>query len=193
MEPIPERLTVHDPRAALAFARASPRAILFALMRGERSSTELQTELGLSLSLLHYHLARLRELRLVRTVRQVQRAGRPIAIYSAAARSFLVTGASAAKSAGAGLRLELDAALERARVHAAADTVYCLDHNGAPRMMRTPPGRVRADGEWWWRLDLSPGDAEQLGREVREVVAKYRDRSGPGTARYLYHFAAAKT
>lgn len=192
MKPIPEQITVNDPRAGLAFAKTRPRAILFALMQSDRSSQELQTSLCLSLSLLSYHLTRLQELGLVRVVRRVPRAGRPITIYGAAARSFLVTRGWTDTSAGAKLRVELDAALERSQIATGA-TLYCLDEKGAPRLVRRPAeGPAATGGAWWFRLSLSQADADALTREIRDLIARYRD-SPHGSNKFLYHFALAKT
>jgi DNA-binding transcriptional ArsR family regulator len=187
-------LTIADPKAAATFSSSRSRAILFALMASERSLQGLRVELDMSLTLLHYHVTRLRQLGLVRLVRSEPRNGRARKIYAASAPSFLVPVELESQRPRDGLRTELDRSLERERARfGGTGTVYFLDADGSPRMQRL---RIAADesasGEWWWRVELSDADAKALGAEVRAVLAKYARRAGTGR-KFLCNFALSLT
>jgi hypothetical protein len=189
-----EQMIVEEKRAARAFATARPRAILFALMQSEHSLQGLQTSLGFSLSLLHYHVSRMLALGLLRVVRREARAGSTIAIYAAAARSFLVPAHLEADTPGASLADELQAALERARLRcSAAGTVYFLDEQRVPKMRRMAEAGPADEGEHWWRLCMSEAEAKSLVRDIRALVTRHRDRGAPPGQEYLCHFAIGRS
>ncbi len=188
-----EQMIVDRPGAARAFATARPRAILFALMQSEHSLQSLQTSLGFSLSLLHYHVSRLVGLGLLRVVRREARAGSTIAIYAAAARSFLVPAYLDAAPPGAALAGELQAALERARIRSpTGGTVYFLDEQRLPKMRRTAEAGPADEGELWWRLRMSEAEADTLMREIRALVARHREPGIKSGREYLCHFAIGR-
>ena len=184
---------MEDARVAAAFASPRSRAILFALMQSEQSLQGLSKRIGSSLSLLHYHVDKLQKLGLVRTVRQDRRAGRPIKFYSTIARSFLVTGDAEVGSSAAGLQAEMAVALERGGEEFATSTLYSVDDDGTPRMLRLPvKSNQGAGGEWWWRLNLTRSEADRLSRELRDLIASYTGRQGKKSGKYLCHIAIAR-
>lgn len=186
-----EHLTITDERSGAAFASAATRAMIFELMKGDRSLSDLRDQLGMSLGLLHYHIGRLQSLGLV-TISSIRaRNGRPIKMYRAAASEFRIPGIASRRTPGAGLKEELNQALERADLRQPSNTVYFLDGEGMPRMRRLQ----QADGsahQRWWRLRLRPGDAAKLSREISDVVAKYENADRPRGEAHLCHFALVR-
>jgi DNA-binding transcriptional ArsR family regulator len=189
---MPQQMIVRDDKAAAVFASAPTRAMIFELMKGERSLSELREVLGMSLSLLHYHVGRLQRLRLV-TVSAVQlRNGRPIKKYRAVASEFRVPGSVARRTTGAGLKGELNEALERAELRHPTDTAYYLDGKSTPRMRRSQnAGRTTAH-QRWCKLRLDARAAAELTREVSDLLAKYERADAPGGQPHICHFALVK-
>lgn len=187
------QLTIADRRAAAALANARTRAIVFELMRSDHTLSELRERLGISLSLLHYHLGRLQLLGLVVVPGTRARLGRASKIYRAAASEFLVPGGIATAVAGTGLRAELERALDDAGGLEAGDVRYFLDKLGTPRMQRMPvTGRGKAH-ERWWRLRLSAPAVAQLTREIAELIARYERAEESAAARHLCHFVVVES
>ena len=186
-----EQLTITDERGGAAFANAATRAIIFELMKRDQSLSDLRDKLGMSLSLLHYHVRRLQRLGLA-TVSSIQpRSGRPIKMYRAAASAFCIPGTVSRRTPGAALKEELNQALERADLRQPTNTVYFLDEQGTPRMRRSQ----QADGsahQRWCRLRLNPRDAARLGREMNELLAKYERAGRPGGQGHLCYFALVR-
>jgi hypothetical protein len=148
----------------------------------------------MSLTLLHYHVTKLRQLGLVRLVRCEPRNGRAQKIYGASAPSFLVPVEIEPQGPRDGLRIELDRSLEHERARSmGTGTVYFLDADGSPRMQRLRAATDEsASGEWWWRVELSDADAKALSAEVRGLLAKYARREGAGR-KFLCNFALSLT
>jgi predicted transcriptional regulator len=187
-----ETLEISDVRAAALFAGATSRSILLELVPRERTLSDLRTKLGLSLSLLHYHVSRMAALGLVTVASEKPSAGRPRKVYRAVARSFLVPAHLERCDGRRALALELNAALEQARARSREDGVlYSWDEVDGPRMKRVGGGH--ADGtELWGRLALSGSEAAQLGDDLRRLLRRYRSSPKPGKAAYLAHFAFAR-
>ena len=187
-----EQLTITDESGAAAFASATTRAMIFQLMKGERSLSDLRDTLGMSLSLLHYHVARLERLGLVFVSSIKPRSGRAIKMYRAAALEFCIAGTVLPRTPGAGLKEELNRALEQAELRRPTNTVYFLDEQGRPRMRRSQHANASAH-QRWWRLGLSPADAAKLGREITDLIAKYESAGGSASQAHLCHFALVKS
>lgn len=186
-----DQLTITDESGAAAFASATTRAIIFQLMKGERSLSDLRDALAMSLSLLQYHVARLERLGLVIVSSTKPRSGRAIKMYRAAALEFCVPGTVLPRTPGAGLKEELNEALDRAELRQPTNTVYFLDEQGTPRMRRSRHANASAH-QRWWRLRLSPADAAKLGREMSDLVTKFERAEGTGGQAHLCHFALVK-
>jgi DNA-binding transcriptional ArsR family regulator len=187
-----DRLTISDEKAATAFANARTRAIVFALMESDRSLSELRSKLGMSLSLLQYHIARLQFLGIVTVSSTKQRPGRAIKMYRAVAREFRVPGGIAASTAGAGLKQELEIALEEAQARRPTGAAYFLDEGGTPQMRRQPTTE-RGPVERWCRLRMSPGEAAKLSLELGDLLAKYDLTDAKGRKSHLCYFALVKS
>ena len=189
---MPQHMTITDERAAAAFGSAPTRAMIFELMKGERSLSELRDGLGMSLSLLHYHVGRLQQLGLVTVSAVKPRSGRAIKTYRAVATEFRVPGSVARRSTGIGLRDELSAAIEQAELRHPTDTAYFLDGHGTPRMRRLQTARGSVAHQRWWRLRLTAPAAAELTREVSDLLAKYERADAPRGQAHLCHFALAE-
>jgi predicted ArsR family transcriptional regulator len=187
-----ETLQISDARAAALFAGATSRSILLALVATEQTLSSLRTALGLSLSLLHYHVSRMVGLGLVTVASENRRAGRPRKAYRAVARAFFVPAHLERRDARRALALELNAALEQARARSREHGVlYSWDEANGSRMKRVGGGR--ADGaELWGRLALSDKEAVELGNELRALLGRYQSSSMNGKTAYLAHFAFAR-
>jgi hypothetical protein len=186
-----KHMIVADQKAAAAFSNSRTRAIVAALMKCDLSLAELQVEVGMSLSLLHYHVGRMRRLGLVEVVETRRRAGRPILRYRAVAEEFRVPAAIATRGPGIGLKQEMEAALEKAEARHPSTISYFLDEHGAVRMRRIGSDRSRTYVRWW-RLRLSAVAARNLTREISELVSRYDAATHSGTS-HLLHFALAES
>ena len=185
-----ESLKIGSTQAAAAFEHPRSRRIVLELVANEQSLQQLARATGLSLSLLHYHVGRLRALGLIEIAREARRPGRPVKRYRAVARRFFVPASLAAHGAGEALARELRAALERDRVrrdHAGVD--YFVDDAGAHRMRRVPGPSGHSAFEAWITLSLTPRDAKSLGDEIRALFARYADGGG-GAARQTLAYCA---
>jgi DNA-binding transcriptional ArsR family regulator len=187
-----ETFEISDVRAAALFAGATSRSILLELVAREQTLSGLRKALGLSLSLLHYHVSRMAGLGLVTVASENRPTGRPRKTYRAVARAFFVPAHLERRDARRALALELNAALEQARARSREDGVlYSWDQTNGPRMKRI--GGDRVDGaELWGRLTLSDKEAAQLGSELRDVLGRYQSSSMNGKTAYLAHFAFAR-
>ena len=190
---MPPQMIVRDERAAAAFANARSRAIIFELMKAERSLSELRDALGMSLSLLHYHVGRLQRLGLVTLSSVKARSGRPIKTYRAVATEFSVSGSVARRTAGAGLKDEMNAAIERAELRHPAHTVYFLDGQRTPRMRPSQDAPGSAAHQRWFRLRLNARAAAELTREVSDLLSKYGRTDARDGQAHICYFALVKT
>ena len=187
-------LTISDPAAALALTNARARSILFALMRQTSSLKNLHDQLGLSLSLLHYHVARLRRCGLVKVERVEARAGRPITIYAPAAKSFIVPSHLVGLNRSSNLRVALNEALERNLSRYPPETIlYDLDEDRSPRMRRISGSDTPTCGEWWSRLRLTDRQSAELVTEMKKLISRYRSEGASRRKPYLLYLAVAQT
>lgn len=190
-----DKLEVADPKAAAPFSAARSRGLIFALIQSDRSLRDLADLSGMSLSLLHYHVRKFVRLGLAQVVGSRARAGRPVLLYRATAASFSVDSSLVQSTAGANLRVELQALLDRANL--AVDpgaTLYLLDDNGNPTMQRVPGANgAKPAGERWWRLALGDRDARELVDQIGDLVSSYAEREKGARPKYLCHFALARS
>lgn len=174
-----DTLKIHAHAAAAALEHPRSRQIVLNVITEERSLQDLADATGLSLSLLHYHVTRLRTLGLVKMVRQDRRAGRAVKRYRAVARRFWVPAHLTKDTRGEALARELRAGLEKDRAtHEAAGVVYFVDASGMHRMQRHLTDTNNCAFEAWIRLLLTPHDAEELSRAIRALFARYSQKGG---------------
>ena len=147
------------------------------------------------MSLLHYHVARLRRCGLVQVVRREARAGRPVTIYATTAASFVVPSHLMDLSGSRELRAQLNLALERNTLrHPPEAIVYDLDEHRTPRMRRIAESNTSCTcGEWWSRLTLNDRQAAELVTEMRKLIARYRSERSSHGKPYLLYLAIART
>ncbi|HEY5070497.1 MAG TPA: hypothetical protein VII63_00555 [Caulobacteraceae bacterium] len=162
-------------------------------MANEHSLQQLARATGFSLSLLHYHVGRLRTLGLIEIAREERRAGRPVKHYRAMARTFFVPASFQVRGAGEALERELRAGLQRDRVRQGdAGAVYFVDDAGAHRVRRVRGSGGRGGFEAWITLSLTPRDAETLSDEIGALFARYANRNGDAARRILAYCAATE-
>lgn len=186
-----DRLDISDPRAAAILAGTTSRYILLELAGCERTLGMLKTVTGLPLSLLHYHLRRMISLELVSIVREEARAGRPVKVYRAVARSFFVPAQLVSRGANKLLTLELNAALERARALSREDGVLYSVEGGHPKMQRIADAGSEGT-ELWGGLFLDERDAKALAADLRRLLQLYQGPPKKGAHAYLAHLVVAK-
>lgn len=187
-----EMLKIDSRQAAAALEHPRSRQIVLEVVAEERSLQQLADATGLSLSLLHYHVTRLRRLGLVKITRKDRRAGRHVKRYRAMARRFLVPSRLATDAHADALARELRAGLETDR--AACDetgVVYWIDAAGRHRMSRLPMERRSCAFEVWVTLFLTRRDAERLGRDIRSLLARYSRRPRRGARPVIAYSAFA--
>jgi DNA-binding transcriptional ArsR family regulator len=172
-----ETLRIVSRNAAAALNHARARQIVLELVANELSLQELANATGLSLSLLHYHVTRLRALGLVRIAKKDRRPGRSVNRYRAVARRFVVPAQLAKDSHGDALARELRAGLDRERATGnAAGVAYFVDATGVHRMRRLLSQGQNSAFEVWFRLFLSSHDGEQLANDIRALFTRYSQR-----------------
>ncbi len=215
LDPTTTLLRIEDPRskkvavvsdpvqAALLCGRSSVEALRPFLM-GERSLTEAARDLEVRPSTLAYWVPRFLDAGLIREVRRVARAGRPIRVYRATADEFRVPFALVPPEAHErfvertrrqvydefldaltraepdvdrwGLAVGIDAA--DGQLSLRLDLPGAADEPGRP-------GRQRSY-DIWTELDLRVEDAVRLRSELVDLVERYRKLSGRG-GRHLVH------
>jgi DNA-binding transcriptional ArsR family regulator len=188
-----DTLKIGSTRAAAVFAHPRSRHIVLELAAEEQSLGDLARATGLSLSLLHYHVGRLRDLRLVDVAREERRAGRPVKRYRAVARTFFVPAGLEARGADDALASELRAALQRDQARSDVTGVaYFVDDAGAHKMRHVGGRGGQGAFEAWVTLSLTPRDAESLGDEIRALFARYANRHGAAARPILAYCAFAE-
>jgi DNA-binding transcriptional ArsR family regulator len=185
---------IRDPRSAAALGDPLRRRILLSFVARERTVAELAAAMGLEIKRLHYHVAALARLGLLRITKSRQRAGRPIKYYRASASAFFVPGDVAAELPSAHLTRQLQEALGAARRGQDDGVLYEVNEKGEPRMrmVALSPARNFASAEIWRMLALSSKDAQSLSAEIRALLEKYAKRSSGGSS-WLIHFALCST
>lgn len=174
-----DTLTIRSQAAAAALEHPRVRQIVLEVVADERSLQDLADATGLSLSLLHYHVTRLRRLGLVKVVRHDRRAGRAVKRYRAVARRFLVPAHLAKDTRSEALARELRAGLERdLATRDAAGVVYFVDASGGHRMQRLLTETNNCAFEAWITLFLTPHDTGEFSHAIRTLCARYSQQSG---------------
>lgn len=183
---------ITDRRAAAALADPLRRRLVLMLAGQEHSLAALAASIGTDIKRLHYHVAALVRLRLVRVARTQRRAGRPIKFYRAAADAFFVSHEMGAPSPHAALDAELRESIARLRDPSLEGVLYYVDA-GAPRMrmVETDPRRAITHAEYWRIINLSRADAERLAKEVANCFQSFVARDPAKARPHLVHFAIA--
>jgi len=184
-----DEVTIHDPAAAAAMTEPRLHRIVLALVDREQGAVELARQADMSLSLIGHHLRRLIAFGLIVETRRVPRAGRAVARYRAAARSYFVPVELSPKLTGDRLADELRAALDRARIRTVRGTRYTFE--SGPRMRLVLDAPAPGTSELWLRLHLSADDAGAFSDELRALFDRYRARDSDAGPRYILHGAIA--
>jgi len=186
-----ENLDIADPRAAAVLANPRQRRILLLLVDQARSLGELSRLADAPLNLLHHHLRKLMALGLARIEREQPRAGPPVKLYRATARSFFVPAELMKEAPGAALSAELREALAQSLVRSWKGTIYFHDGQGPRMRVLTEPDRRGTTAETWLELHLSDAAASELARKIRSLLERFQSRSSERHRRYLVHAAIA--
>lgn len=185
-------IRIGAPAAAAAILDPKRRRMLVAFMAGERSMAEVARSLGMPINSLHHHVQAFVRQGLIAVTREQRRAGRPIRFYRAAGNAFLVPASAMRSRPGDALAAELRSALDEAeRRSGYGDLLLFLDDEGRPRMERGQAEAPSDASELWRVLHLDRRAARRLAREVKAVLARYDETSGPGAKPYLVHLAIA--
>lgn len=200
---------VADEPAAAFLLDADRLRFLHPFMRGERSTSEAASEVGVSVKDMAYRVKRMRELGLLELTREQKRAGRPVRYYRAPDAfyiPFAVLPQAELEESVASLLHSSQQRLIAGLVHALVDRELQL-HRWGWRLELDAEQRVsirpsdEADGEepLFQRLlhDDAPavyvanlplwldhGDAKSLQRELVELVRRYDGRNG--TTSYMF-------
>jgi hypothetical protein len=188
----PERdmAVVTDRRAAAIFNNLRQRQILLTLIDRQCSLSELSRTTGIALNLLHHHIARLISFGLVKINGMRPRAGAPVKLYRATARTFFVPADLAGAPTGT-LNEKLRDVLERNLAGAYKGVVFGCDGSDAQmRLVRDSEFETRVS-ELWAELELSEAEAGALSREVGAILKRYSGRGAKGRRRYIMHSAIA--
>lgn len=194
MPEMKELQRITSAKTAAALANARQRFLVLKLVECDRSLRDLAELSGLSLSLLHYHMARLQTLGLVEIAHSKPRAGRDMKYYRATAKAYFVPVHLASRKRGDELMASLRAGLNRANKMAEGDgdgVLYTLDEQAGLRMQV-----VRGKGstpilESWATLQLTSMAAQALVDELRSLLARYRQSKSKGGRTHLIHCALA--
>jgi hypothetical protein len=187
--PLDHATTITDARAAAAFGSGRARRILFALMAGECSLSELAATSQTPLNLLHHHIRKLIGLGLVRIAGERRRAGAPIKLYRASARAFFVP-AELAGPPTKDVDTRLRDQLEQSFARSCRGVLYSLDGTNVRMELVRDPDFTAHAFEFWSEVALSEADASALANELRLLLRRYADRPS-GRRRYLVHAALA--
>lgn len=185
-------LRVSNQRAASVFLKPHIRAML-ACLSEPRHATDVASACEIPLNLTCYHLSRLVSLGLVDQLGTRQRPGRPMKQYRAKAKAFFIPAEFARRTVGSQLNDELRDLLSRTDDHREGE-LFFVDHCGKMRARKLSGEGARAapDGlEIWMEMRISPDQVSGFARELRDLIASYRNDKGQGT-RYLFHAALAK-
>jgi DNA-binding transcriptional ArsR family regulator len=180
-------------QAARALEHPTSRHVLLELAKGERSLGELAQILSLSLSLLSYHIERLREFGLIAITSQRRRAGRALKVYRAVAKQFFVPAHLASSLPSRALLEELRQALEKDRGRRkSTGMVYFVDVNGRRRIEPVGPSDSPSVFEAWMILPMDPDRAVEFGAELRDLMARYGGRKDSRARPFLVYCAFAR-
>ena len=187
------KFTITSMRGAAALEHSTSRHILLELVAGERTLSELSQILNLSLSLLIYHVGRLRRLDLIEIIGETRRAGRPRKRYRAVAKQFFVPASLASSSPNNALVEELRSVLERDRMRRkSAGTLYLIEDSGRPVMRRVGEAASVRAFEAWIVLPMDAQRAENFGNDLKTLIAKYAAQRVGKPQPFLVHCAFAR-
>jgi hypothetical protein len=187
-DPACDTIVVSNPRVAAIFKRLRLRQILLVLIQRECSLSDLAEATQVSLNLLHHHIGRLISFGLVKISGYRRRAGAPVKLYRATARTFFVP-ADLAGAPTEPLNERLRDVLERSLAGAYKGVVFACDGTNAQmRLVRDQEFNARVS-ELWAELDLSEAEAGVLSRELGAILGRYAGRRGKGRRRYMIHSA----
>ncbi len=202
--------TVVDDEPAAAFLLDADRVrFLHPFMRGERSTSEAASEVGVSVKDMAYRVKRMRQLRLLELTHEQKRAGRPVRYYRAPDAFFIPFATlpqADLEESVASLLHSPQKRLIAGLVHALADRELQLHRWGwrleldAEQRVSIGPSDQTADEEPLTQrllhddapavlmanlpLRLDHGDAKQLQRDLVELVRRYDGRNG--TTSYMF-------
>jgi DNA-binding transcriptional ArsR family regulator len=187
-----QMMQVTNAKVAAALSNARQRSLILQLAARERSLQELANLSQMSLSLLHYHVGRLRRLGLIAIVNRKPRSGRPIKYYRATARAFFVPAYLVSRTPEDELSVELRDRLERGRRADENDGIlFSVDERGVPRMQKLRGKTELPSAEYWLTLKLSNADAQALANDMKAVFGRYRRRAASRGRAYIAHCAWA--
>ena len=183
-----ERLDIEDATTAALLSRPVLQRVMAVLISRECAMAELARLSGMSYSLLSHHLKRLRERGLVVVSGHAARAGRPSALYRAAARSFFIPSHWCSDLPGERMARELREALALA---GGPQGVLLFEEDGPRLRLVTAQPRTEAT-DLWLRLRLSAGDARLFNEELRALFERWRGQEAVGPDLYLLHGACVR-
>jgi len=176
----------------------------------EATVTEAAGRLGETINAVHYRVRKMLKLGLIEVKREQQRAGRPVRWYGSTAERFFarfrdspgVTLADALTANEARWQQRLmqgmAGAMEREARGAEWGVEFFRGDNGVARWFSRHPGgtinwwSIPGMWGWWEEMKLSRGEADNLIRELRDVLARYREGSTSGRgSRHLVRIAIA--
>jgi DNA-binding transcriptional ArsR family regulator len=189
-------LRVENAAQVAAFENPLRCRVLVSCGREERSLSDLHRLLGLSLSKLHYHVARLLAAKLLVVSRAQPRAGRAVRYYRAVAERFLVPQESMPAGPGDALATELRQSLQDELVREGAVSVLYAagpeDGTMTMRLIRTESAASPRHMELWRLLKLDTAQRTALAKELAAVLERYATAGPrPGAEAYLAHAAFA--
>ena len=186
-----EKVEIANRAAAAVFRSRRQRKILLTLIEKERSLKDLMEITGLPLNLLHYHIRKMIRLRLVEIASLRKRAGAPITLYRAKAKTFFVPAALGPQVPDNELSARLRAALENTLAGTIKGVEY--SHGGkGPRMTLVRDAKHYGSvASYWLDLRLSDKDATVLAAELGALFDRFRKRSGTAGRSYVVHGAIA--
>jgi DNA-binding transcriptional ArsR family regulator len=187
-----QTMQVTNAKAAAALSNVRQRSLVLQLVGRERSLQELAGLSRMSLSLLHYHVGRLRRLGLIAIANHKPRPGRSIKYYRATARAFFVPTHLVSRMPEEQLSVELRDRLERGRRAGDNDGIlFSVDERGSPRMQKLQGKTELPYAEYWLNMKLSNADAQALANDMKSVFRRYQQRTTSRGRDYIAHCALA--
>lgn len=207
-----DTLSVQTPEQARLLLDVACQKLLAVLIAGEAGAAEVARETGQDVKRVHDRLGRLERAGLIVIVGERPRAGRPVRLYRAAARTFRVpfaltdagTLAELVERACAPYLRATWLAIEAQQRHEAAlELLVSSDEHGQLRISRQPVGgrprsKPHPDGPFvtYGELNLTPGTRREAEVKLRELAAWLWERSAaeghlPGAAPCLLGLSLA--
>lgn len=187
-----EQMTVHEPAAALALASPVQGRIIMGLAAQALTLSALSRQLGMSLSLLHYHVNKHIAMGLIEVVREEPRAGRNLKVYRATAKTFFVPAKLLNRLPGSDLAMKLREALDRRQTASVRGVNFgCDGEHVRVQLVRSPESQATAI-ELWLDVRLTRADAACLVQEMHALMDRFRALDKPREPRYLVQLAAVR-